>query len=152
MPGRRRSRTKPSLPVWYNYHSLWKSTTHLNAKPVKPGQLEGPLGTIAVYCLISCNRRVGQLNDTRLLELYMKQCPGLLSVPDPRRPDFMRVRRKPFQAWLLRNIDRVTMTKSDLRAEESRRFNALLHDYMENGPHFHNPAHRQAWEESRLPC
>ncbi|HVE80721.1 MAG TPA: hypothetical protein VNA68_01085 [Candidatus Dormibacteraeota bacterium] len=128
-----------------NYYASFRGIP-LAAKPVGRGRLEGSLGAMAVYCLRSCHRRVGRINDARLAELYLKQCPGLLSPPDPR---FMRVRLKPFRAWLLRNIDRISMTKSDLREEESRRFQDLARDYADNGPHFHNPDHRRAWEEAQ---
>jgi len=120
----------------------------LAARPVGRDQLEGPLYAIAVYCLRYSHRPIPRISEDRLAELYLKQRLGLLSAPDPR---FMRVRVRPFRAWLLRNVERIAMTKRELAEENRQRHLRLMRDYAIHGPHFHNPAHRAAWEAAQVP-
>ena len=138
-----------AMPMRHNHYAYLKGFQGLAARPAGRGHLQGSLRLLAIYCLRSCDRRVEPIHEGRLAELYFKQCPGLVSAPDPR---FMRVRRKPFEAWLLRNVERIAMTKDEQRKakkkEESRRRWALIRDYADNGPHFHDPAHREAWERA----
>lgn len=100
------------------------------------GELHGPLVAMAAYCLRSCNRTVGQISDERLTEMFLKQRPGLLSEPDPR---FLRVHLKPFRSWLLRNIERLTMSQKELADERWKHELAIIRSYQKFGPHFHWP-------------
>ena len=129
-----------------NFYRVYRNVP-LAARPsAKQGQLEGPLYVLAIYCLRFSPRPIGEISERRLEELFLKQKPGLVSTPSPR---FLRVRRKPFQTWLLRNVDRLVMTPADHKARRVQRHRRLMTLYAEQGPHFHNPDHRQVWEASQ---
>lgn len=129
-------------PVQGNYYACFVPE-NLAAKLVAPGVLEGRLSALVAYCLCASRRPIRRLHEARLAELYLEQRAGLLSAPDSH---IIRVRIKPFRAWLLRNVDRLAMTERDLEDEFWDHQHHLMMDYAMHGPHFHNPDHRRAWE------
>ena len=131
-----------------NFYSYLKGWSGIAVRSAGRGRLEGSLSTLAIYCLRGYHGQVSRISDARLAELYLTQCPGLLSEANPR---WIRVRVKPFRAWLLRNRCRIAMTSDELREEQRRRHYALMDDYARHGPHFHDPAHRAAWERAQCP-
>ena len=127
-----------------NVYTQWRGTP-MAAGPAGRGVLDGPLLAVAIYCLRGSDRRIRYISDRRLAELYFKQCPGLLSAPSSR---YVRVRRRPFEAWLWRNIERIAETKSDHRQKQRESDLRRILDYATNGPHFHDPDHRAGWERA----
>ena len=137
----------PALNNQYAFYAAKKGRA-LAAQKVGRGQLQGTFLAMVIYCLCTCDRRVGRINERRLFELYLKQRAGLLSAPDPTR---LRVHLKPFRVWVLNNAHRAPITRADLRQDEHDRHMRLIMDYVQHGPHFHNPDHRAVWERAQCP-
>ena len=81
------------------------------------GEWVGTLWLIAEHCLSQLHRYLPTPVDrVKLKALFMKQRPGLI---ESMGHGFLRVRRKPFEAWIRRNATRICKTIEQTDAERT---------------------------------
>ena len=105
-----------------HHHGAW-------IKRLGRNTLEGKLDELAVFVLASSPRKLERpLDEFKLHQLFKRDRPGYLTGETRYAPQ-VRVHEKPFRVWVLRNIDRITMTVREQTRQETMDWRTDMVDF-----------------------